>query len=136
DVFEAWTQLATLAEATERVRVGCMVTGNTYRHPGVVAKMAATVDHFSGGRLEFGFGAGWAEREHTMLGLHFGTVGERADRFDEACQVVKALWTQPTASFAGEHYTLTDAVSYPKPLQRPHPPIWIGGRGRKRTLRT
>lgn len=136
DIFEAWTQLAAMAEVTNRVRIGCMVTGNTYRHPGVLAKMAATVDHFSDGRLEFGFGAGWAEPEHTMLGLEYGTVGERADRLDEACEVITALWTQATTTFHGKHYTLTDAVSYPKPVQRPYPPMRIGGMGRKRTLRT
>ena len=91
DIFEAWTLLGAMAEATKRVRIGCMVTGNTYRHPGVLAKMAVTVDHLSGGRLEFGLGAAWAEGEHTMLGLEFGTVGQRIARLEEACRVVKAL---------------------------------------------
>lgn len=135
DIFEAWTLLAAMAETTSRVRIGCAVTGNTYRNPGVLAKMAATVDHLSGGRLEFGIGAGWAENEHTMLGLEFGTVGERMDRLEEACQIVRSLWTEPRTTFEGEYYRLTDAVAEPKPVQRPHPPIWIGGRGRRRTLR-
>ncbi len=135
DIFDAWTLLAAAAESTTRVRIGCMVTGNTYRHPGVLAKMAATVDHVSGGRLEFGLGAAWAENEHTMLGLPFGTVGERMDRFEEALHVVKNLWTQPTTTFEGTHYQLEDAIAEPKPVQKPHPPIWIGGSGRKRTLR-
>lgn len=135
DIFEAWTLLAAMAETTSRVRIGCAVTGNTYRHPGVLAKMAATVDHLSGGRLEFGIGAGWAENEHTMLGLEFGTVGERMDRLEEACQIVRSLWTEPRTTFEGEHYRLADAVAKPKPVQQPHPPIWIGGRGRRRTLR-
>jgi F420-dependent oxidoreductase-like protein len=135
-IFEAWALLAAMAAATSRTRVGCAVTGNTYRHPAVLAKAAVTVDHLSGGRLEFGIGAGWAENEHTMLGLPFGTAGDRADRLEEACQVIRSLWTQERASFAGQHYQLTDAVAEPKPVQQPHPPIWIGGAGRRRTLRT
>jgi F420-dependent oxidoreductase-like protein len=135
DVLEAWTLLAAMAEATSRVRIGCMVTGNTYRHPGVLAKMAVTVDHLSGGRLEFGLGAAWAEGEHTMLGLEFGTAGQRIARLEEACRVVKLLWTEERATFAGEYYRLTDAIANPKPVQRPHPPIWIGGTGERKTLR-
>jgi F420-dependent oxidoreductase-like protein len=134
-IFEAWALLAAMAAATSRARVGCAVTGNTYRHPAVLAKAAVTVDHLSGGRLEFGIGAGWAENEHTMLGLPFGTAGDRADRLEEACQVIRSLWTQELTSFAGRHYQLTGAVAEPKPVQRPHPPIWIGGAGRRRTLR-
>lgn len=135
DVFEGWTLLAAMAEGTSRVRIGCMVSGNTYRHPAVLAKMAVTVDHLSEGRLEFGLGAAWAEVEHSMLGLQFGTVGERMNRFEEACEIITSLWTQPTTTFAGKHYHLTDALSNPKPIQRPYPPFWIGGSGRKRTLR-
>lgn len=135
DVYEGWMLLAAMAEATERVRIGCMVTGNTYRHPGVLAKMASTVDHLSNGRLEFGLGAAWAQEEHTMLGLDFGTVGSRMDRFEEACQLIRALWTQGSVTFDGEHYQLKDAVSSPWPVQKPHPPIWVGGKGRKRSLR-
>jgi F420-dependent oxidoreductase-like protein len=134
-IFEAWALLAAMATATSRTRVGCAVTGNTYRHPAVLAKAAVTVDHLSGGRLEFGIGAGWAENEHTMLGLPFGTAGNRADRLEEACQVIRSLWTQERTSFAGQHYQLTGAVAEPKPVQQPHPPIWIGGAGRRRTLR-
>lgn len=134
-IFEAWTLLAAMAAATSRTRIGCAVTGNTYRHPAVLAKAAVTIDHLSGGRLEFGIGAGWAENEHTMLGLPFGTAGDRADRLEEACQVIRSLWTQARASFAGQHYQLTGAVAEPKPVQQPHPPIWIGGAGRRRTLR-
>jgi F420-dependent oxidoreductase-like protein len=135
EIFEAWTLLGAMAEATERVRIGCMVTGNTYRHPGVLAKMAVTVDHLSGGRLEFGIGAAWAENEHAMLGLEFGTIGDRMDRLEEACQVIRSLWTEHRTTFHGRHYDLTEAIAEPRPVQRPHPPIWIGGRGRKRTLR-
>jgi F420-dependent oxidoreductase-like protein len=117
------------------VRIGNMVTGNTYRHPGVLAKIATTVDHLSAGRLEFGIGAGWAEVEHTMLGLDFPGVGERLRRLDEACTVIKKLWTEERADFDGRYYDLTGALANPKPVQRPHPPIWIGGGGEQRTLR-
>jgi F420-dependent oxidoreductase-like protein len=134
-IFETWTMLAAMAQLTTRTRIGCAVVGNTYRHPAVLAKMAVTVDHLSGGRLDFGIGAGWAENEHTMLGLEFGTRGDRADRLEESLQVIRGLWTQPRTTFTGEHYRLQDAVAEPKPVQRPHPPIWIGGSGPKRTLR-
>ena len=134
-IYDAWTMLAAMAEVTTNVRIGCMVTGNTYRHPGVLAKQAVTVDHLSGGRLEFGLGSAWAEREHTMLGLEFGTAGQRLDRLEEACQVIRSLWTEAETSHTGTHYRLDGAVSEPKPVQQPYPPIWIGGSGRKRTLR-
>jgi F420-dependent oxidoreductase-like protein len=134
-IWEGWTLLAAMAEATSRVRIGNMVTGNTYRHPGVLAKIATTVDHLSAGRLEFGIGAGWAEVEHTMLGLDFPGVGERLRRLDEACTVIKKLWTEERADFDGRYYHLTSALANPKPVQRPYPPIWIGGGGEQRTLR-
>ena len=134
-IFEAWSLLAGMAVATSRTRIGCMVTGNTYRHPALLAKAAVTADHLSGGRLEFGLGAGWAENEHTMLGLPFGTRGDRADRLEEACEIIRSLWTQPRTNFDGKHYKLTEAVAEPKPLQQPYPPIWIGGSGPQRTLR-
>ncbi len=134
-VFEAWTQLAAMAVLTSRVRVGCAVVGNSYRNPGVLAKAAVTVDHLSGGRLDFGIGAGWSENEHTMLGLPFGSPRERADRFEESVQILRSLWTQPRTTFEGEQYHLLDAVAEPKPVQKPYPPIWIGGSGPKRTLR-
>jgi alkanesulfonate monooxygenase SsuD/methylene tetrahydromethanopterin reductase-like flavin-dependent oxidoreductase (luciferase family) len=129
------TLLAKMAEATSRVRIGLMVVGNTYRHPGVLAKMATTIDHLSGGRLEFGIGASGAEIEHTMLGIPFYTAGERIRRLGEALTVCRKLWTQERASFDGRYYALTDAVANPKPLQRPYPPIWVGGAGEKLTLR-
>jgi F420-dependent oxidoreductase-like protein len=135
DVFEGWTLLGAMAEATSRVRIGCMVTGNTYRHPGVLAKMAVTVEHLSGGRLEFGLGAAWADNEHTMLDLEFGTPGQRIARMEEACRLIKLLWSEDRTSFDGEHYRLVDAVANPKPVQRPGPPIWIGGSGERKTLR-
>jgi F420-dependent oxidoreductase-like protein len=135
DIFEAWTLLAGMAARTTRTRIGCSVTGNTYRHPAVLAKAAVTVDHLSGGRLEFGIGAGWAENEHTMLGLPFGSARDRADWLEEALPIIRSLWTTPRTTFTGNHYVLADAVAEPKPVQTPHPPIWIGGVGRRRTLR-
>jgi F420-dependent oxidoreductase-like protein len=134
-IFETWTMLAAMAELTTHTRIGCAVVGNTYRHPAVLAKMAVTVDHLSGGRLEFGLGAGWAENEHEMLGLEFGSKNDRADRLEESVQIIRALWTQPRTTFEGQHYRLREAVAEPKPVQQPHPPIWIGGSGPKRTLR-
>ncbi|GAB2603917.1 TIGR03560 family F420-dependent LLM class oxidoreductase [Pseudactinotalea suaedae] len=134
DIFEAWTMQAAMAVATSRVRIGCMVSGNTYRHPAEIAKMAVTVDHLSGGRLEFGFGAGWNVYEHDAMGLELGEPGPRLRRFEEAVQIVKSLWTKERTSFAGEHYTITDLVAEPKPVQQPVP-FWIGGSGRRRTLR-
>ena len=135
DVLEGWTLLGAMAEATSRVRIGCMVTGNTYRHPAVLAKMAVTVDHLSGGRLEFGIGAAWADLEHDMLGIEFGTPGRRVEWLDEACQVIKLLCTEESTNFEGTHYTLRSALANPKPVQRPYPPFWIGGRGERKTLR-
>src|SRR5215471_11367163 len=101
----------------------------------LLAATAVTVDHLSGGRLEFGLGAGWAENEHAMLGLPFGTKVDRADWLEEACEVIRSLWTRERTSFDGKHYQLAGAVAEPKPVQQPHPPIWIGGAGRPRTLR-
>ncbi len=134
-IFEGWMMLAAMAEATKKVRVGLLVTGNTYRHPGILAKMATTVDHLSGGRLEFGIGSSWAENEHTMLDLPFHTVAGRIRRLEEAVQVCKLLWTEERANFEGKFYRLIDAIHEPKPLQAPHPPIWIGGSGEQLTLR-
>jgi F420-dependent oxidoreductase-like protein len=135
DIFDGWSLLAAMAEATTRVRLGNMVTGNTYRHPTVLAKIATTVDHLSGGRLEFGLGGAWAEVEHTMLGIEFPGVGERLRRLDEACHVIKKLWTEEKADFDGRYYHLQGAFANPKPVQKPHPPIWIGGGGERKTLR-
>jgi len=135
-VYDGWTLLASVAEVTKRTRIGLNVTGNLYRHPGLLAKIAVTVDHLSGGRLEMGIGAGWNEPEFVMYGMPFPqSAAERIDRLDEACQVLKALWTEPRASFDGRYYRLVDAIAEPKPLQRPHPPLWVGGNGPRRTLR-
>jgi len=134
-VFEGWTMLAAMAEATKRVRIGLMVAGNLYRHPGLHAKIGATIDHLSGGRLEFGIGAAWNEPEFKELGWEFPPLGERLGRFGEAVRVIKRLWTKDRANFKGKYYTLVDAIAEPKPVQKPHPPIWIGGAGPQRTLK-
>jgi F420-dependent oxidoreductase-like protein len=135
--MEGWTALAAGAAATERLRVGCLVTGNTYRHPSVLAKMAATVDQISNGRLEFGIGAAWHEPEHRVYGIPFPSVKERQDRLEEAVQVIKLLFdAEGPVSFRGRHYLLEDAPFAPKCVQQPHAPIFIGGGGEQRTLRT
>ena len=135
DVFDGWSLLAAMAVATKQVRIGLMVTGVTYRHPAVLAKTATTVDHLSGGRLEFGLGSAWAENEHEMLDIPFYTVGGRIRRMGEAVQVVKKLWTEERAGFDGHYFKLREAIHEPKPVQKPHPPIWIGGSGEQLTLR-
>src|SRR5262245_18680032 len=135
NVLECWSTLSTLAALVPRLRLGTIVVGNTYRHPAIVAKMAANVDIVSGGRLLFGLGAAWQENEHAAYGLPFGTVGERLARLDEACQVIKLLWTQDKATFTGRFYRLQDAPCSPKPVQRPHPEFMIGGGGERVTLR-
>lgn len=129
--FEGWTLLAALAAQTSRARVGLLVTGNTYRYPAVVAKMAATVDHASNGRLILGIGAGWFEPDHTSYGIPFYTAAGRARRLAESVQVLKLLLTQTRSNFNGKYYQLKDALCEPKPLQQPHPPILIGGVGPK-----
>jgi F420-dependent oxidoreductase-like protein len=135
--FEGWAALTALGAITERVRVGCLVTGVTYREPAVLAKMAVTIDHISNGRLEFGLGAAWHEGEHRMYGIPFYDVKERQDRLEEAAQLIRLLFdADGPVSFEGKHYRLRDAVFLPKPVQKPHPPIMIGGGGEKRTLRT
>ena len=132
--FEGWTMLSFMAGVTNRIRLGVLVTGNTHRHPAVLANMAATVDVASGGRLDLGLGAGWAENEHAAYGLYLPPLKERFDRLEEACAVIDTLLTNEWSDFQGEHYQLTRARSEPKPIQRPRPPILIGGKGQKRTL--
>jgi alkanesulfonate monooxygenase SsuD/methylene tetrahydromethanopterin reductase-like flavin-dependent oxidoreductase (luciferase family) len=129
--FEGWTLLSSLAGKTSRAKVGLLVTGNTYRNPALVAKMAATVDHATEGRLILGMGAGWFEREHEAYGFPFYTPGKRARRLVEAVEVIKLLFTQGESSLDGKYYTLRSAPFAPKPVQKPHPPILIGGMGPK-----
>ncbi len=133
--LEAWSTLSALAALVPRIRVGTIVLGNTYRHPAVVAKMAAQVDIISGGRLLLGMGSGWQENEHEAYGLPFYTMRERLERLDEACHVMKSLWTEPRSTFKGRFYQLSDAPLDPKPMQSPHPELMIGGGGEKVTLR-
>jgi len=133
--LEGWTTLAALAQATTRARVGTMVNGNTYRNPCLTAKMAATVDHVSGGRLNLGIGAGWFELEHHTMGFDFKDVPKRLAALDEACRIIKSMFTQPRTTLHGRHYTVTDAFGLPKPVQQPHPPILIGGTGEKVLLK-
>ena len=133
--LEGWTSLAALAQATSRIRIGCMVTGMPYRHPSVLAQMAATLDVISGGRLELGLGAGWNAEEADALGIDLPALGERFDRFDEGLDVVTSLLRNEVTDYDGEHYTLKGAHCSPKPVQQPAPPIWIGGDGPRRTLR-
>ncbi len=133
--LEGWTVLAAFAAETERLRLGLMVTGNTYRHPAVLAKIAATVDVISEGRLDFGIGAGWNVYEHESMGLPLYQPGERIRRLGEACEIIKGLFTQPTVDFDGRYYQLKDARSEPKPVQKPWPPFVIGGSGEQLTLR-
>ena len=134
--FEGWTMLGAMAAATSRIRIGCQVTGMVYRHPAVLANMAATVDIMSGGRLELGVGAAWNQMECDAYGIPLPPLKERFDRFDEGVEAMVLLLTQTVSNFSGQYVQLTDARCEPKPVQKPHPPITIGGTGRKRTLRT
>jgi F420-dependent oxidoreductase-like protein len=134
--LEGWMTLAALAQATHRLRLGTLVTGIHYRHPAVLANMAATLDVVSGGRVELGIGAGWDEEESGAYGIELGSPGERSDRFEEACQVIVGLLSEQTTDFAGKYYQLSNARCEPRPVQRPHPPICIGDSGERRTLRT
>lgn len=135
--MEGWITLTALAQATRRLRLGTLVTGIHYRHPAVLANMAATLDIVSGGRLELGIGAGWNTEESGAYGIELGNPRERSDRLEEACEVLTGLLgPQEKTTFKGRYYELTDAMCNPKPVQQPHPPICIGGSGEKRTLRT
>lgn len=131
---ESWVVLSALAVRVPRIQMGHMVSGNTYRHPAVVAKMAAQIDVVSGGRFILGLGAGWQEREHTAYGIPLGTIRERLDKLEEACRIVTDLFRYQKSNFEGEHYQLVDAPLEPKPIQTPLP-LMIGGGGEKRTLR-
>jgi F420-dependent oxidoreductase-like protein len=135
--FEGWTALAGLAAITDRIRLGVMVTGVTYRNPALLAKMAVTVDHISQGRLELGIGAAWHDAEHRAYGWEFPSVRERQDRLEEAVQVIRLLFeSDGRVSFRGKHYQLDEAPFEPRPVQKPRPPIIVGGGGERRTLRT
>lgn len=128
-LLEGWTALAALARDTTRIRLGTSVLCNSYRHPSVLAKMAATLDVISEGRLELGLGAGWFKREFEAYGIRFPPAGERVSALGEALEVIKTIWTEPNPVYAGQFYTLDGAICDPPPLQKPHPPLWVGGEG-------
>jgi alkanesulfonate monooxygenase SsuD/methylene tetrahydromethanopterin reductase-like flavin-dependent oxidoreductase (luciferase family) len=130
--LEGWVTLTALAQATRRLRLGTLVTGIHYRHPAVLANMAAALGIVSGGRLEPGIGAGWNEEESGAYGIELGGPAQRSDRFEEACQVIVSLLTRQTTDFTGKYYQLTSARCEPEPVQQPHPPIVIGGSGERR----
>jgi len=132
--MEGWTLLAALAASTERIRLGTLVTGVTYRHPSILAAEAVTVDQVSRGRLELAVGAAWFDGEHRELGIPFPPVRERTERLEEAVEVIRLLMTEDDATFQGRHYRLEGAAYHPRPVQQPHPPIWIGASGERRTI--
>lgn len=132
--LEGWTLLGALGALTTRIRLGTLVTGVTYRSPSLLAAEVITVDHVTGGRLNLGLGAAWHEAEHRAFGFDFPGAGVRMDRLAEAIAVLKALLTTDQATFTGTHYRLDGATYRPRPVQRPHPPLWIGGGGERRLL--
>ncbi len=134
-LFEGWQILAAWGAVTRRIRIGTLVTGNTYRHPAVVAKMVTTLDHITNGRAIMGLGAAWHEREHKMHGIAFDTPGVRLAKMDEAAQIIRSLLDKPRTTFKGKHYTITEALAEPKPIQRKLP-LLIGGGGERKTLRS
>jgi F420-dependent oxidoreductase-like protein len=134
--FEGLTLLSAMAAQTTRVRCGILVVGNTYRHPALLANIAATIDHVSGGRLELGVGAGWWEMEHEEYGIPLPPIGRRIRMLGETLPILKSLWTEPRTTFEGRYYQLSNALCEPKPVQKPSIPLWVGGAGEKLTLRT
>jgi len=134
-IFEAWTTLAALATATERIRLGHQVLCVGFRHPPLLAKMAATLDHASGGRFILGLGAGWNEEEFKSYGLTFPSIISRLSQLDEALAIIRKLWTEEPVSYFGEQFHVEDAYCRPRPLQQPHPPILVGGSGEKVLLK-
>lgn len=135
DIFEGWTSIAALASATERIRLGHQVLCVGFRHPSLLAKMAATLDHASKGRFNLGLGAGWFEDEFKAYGRSFPSIGTRLHQLDEALALIKKLWTEEPVSYFGEHFHVEDAHCRPRPVQTPHPPILVGGSGEKVLLR-
>jgi F420-dependent oxidoreductase-like protein len=134
-VFECWTTVAALAEATSRIRLGQMVSCTSYRSPALTAKITATIDVISDGRLEWGVGAGWYRQEYEAYGYEFASNRDRIQRLREAVEIVLLLWREPDATYEGRHFQVRGAQCDPKPLQTPHPPVWIGGGGEQLTLR-
>jgi alkanesulfonate monooxygenase SsuD/methylene tetrahydromethanopterin reductase-like flavin-dependent oxidoreductase (luciferase family) len=134
ETFEGMTTLAALAGLTSRIRLGLLVTGVTYRHPSVLAAQALTIDHASHGRLELSLGSAWFDKEHTELGIPFPSTSERFDLLEDALEIVTRLFTGEVVSYDGHRVSLQDAQQRPLPVQQPHPPIWVGGSGPRRTL--
>src|SRR3954464_7078860 len=134
ETFEGMTTLAALASATSRIRLGLLVTGATYRHPSVFAAQAMTIDHASHGRLELSLGAAWFDKEHHELGIPLPSTSARFDLLEDALEIVQRLFTGDVVSYDGRAVSLQNAQLLPMPVQKPHPPIWIGGSGPKRTL--
>jgi probable F420-dependent oxidoreductase len=129
DCLEAWTLLAGLARDTKSIRLGCLVTAAQYRNPALLAKTVASVDRMSGGRIEFGIGAGWKVNEYKAYGYDFAEPGPRVDQMIDVIEICRRLWTEERATFHGKHYRIEDAVGAPKPAQKPYPPLWVGGSG-------
>jgi F420-dependent oxidoreductase-like protein len=134
-MLEGYTSLGFLAGQTERMRLGLLVTGVTYRHPGLLAKIVTTLDVLSGGRAMLGIGAAWYEHEHSALGVAYPPLRERFERLEETLQIVQQMWSENDGPYAGDHYQLAETINVPQSIQRPHPPILIGGGGEKKTLR-
>ncbi len=134
-IMEGWTTLAFLSGVTSRIKLGTLVTGAIYRYPSVLAKIGATFDVLSQGRLFMGIGASWHKEEARAYGIPFPTTKERLDRLEEAAQILLMMWTSQRASFKGKYYQIEDAYCTPSPLQKPHPPLLIGGGGEQKTLR-
>jgi len=134
ECFESSTTLAAWSGITERVRLGVLIAGMTYRHPAVYAAEAITIDHASNGRLELAYGAAWFDKEHTELGIPFPPLKDRVDAFEEAVQVVRGLLTTDDFTFTGKHFSTQGATLLPRPVQQPHPPIWIGAHGEQRMM--
>jgi F420-dependent oxidoreductase-like protein len=135
DMLEGYSALAFVAAATRSLSLGTLVTGVSYRHPGILVKTVSTLDVLSGGRAVLGIGAAWFEREHAGLGVPFPPLRERFERLEETLRIAKQMWSGEVAPFAGRHYRLAETLCVPQPLRRPHPPILIGGMGEQRTLR-
>jgi len=134
-ILESYVTLSALAMEIRRIRLGILVACNSFRYPSVLAKMAASIDVISGGRLEFGIGAGWFKDEYMAYGIPFPKPSVRIGQLREGVQIVRKMWTEDRASFEGKYYLIRQVVCEPKPIQKPHPPIWIGGRGEQLTLK-
>jgi len=134
-VLESWTTLSALASLTQKIRLGTLVLCNSFRNPALLAKMASTLDNVSNGRLELGMGACWHKEEHVAYGFPFPEAKDRIMQLKEAITIIKKMWTEKKPTFQGKYYNIKEAICEPKPMQKPHPPLWIGGAGEKLTLK-